>query len=186
MTVLVIATVSGFSTWSIHREKQRFQQGLELQAATILNTMVAASKDAFYTKDFDGIELLLENLTKELESDKILTSGLAYQAQGRLISDAFAHDVSVYSGQPDPFGQYLVQNPDVITFREGVDLIAGRPVTLAGQTLGCFEAKKTLAFSTTATYRNKSESRYGTIHYYFLQHRSRIFQRIPKHQLALS
>ena len=136
MTALVLVTVSGFTTWSIQRDKQRFQQELRTQATAILNTMVAASRTSFYHQDFDAVDYLLEELTDELADERILTSGRAYQSEGHLVSDAFVQDGAVYSIDPDPLGQQLIQQSGVWFQTEGDRLIAGQAVIVGNQSLG--------------------------------------------------
>ncbi|MGG6293886.1 ATP-binding protein [Leptolyngbya sp. AN02str] len=136
MTALVITSVTSLTLVLLHRERQQLRQELEHQATMILNTLVASSRDDFYARDFDAIEVMMEQLQQELNQGKLLTAGRAYQEDGRLVSDVYEPDVKIYSLEVDPWGKTLLQSPTIIFEWRSNQLLAGQVVRAGDESLG--------------------------------------------------
>jgi signal transduction histidine kinase len=133
MTSLVIVAVVGVTWLSLRREQETFRNELQQQAQLLLDALSVTTADALYKLDADFMEEIMQQLGQE---DKVLSAGRIYEREGRVVADAYGNDVLVYSVEPDPFGQELLEAEET-TFRwEEDQLLAGKAVRVGNQTLG--------------------------------------------------
>jgi signal transduction histidine kinase len=133
MTSLVIVAVAGVTWLSLRREQETFRNELQQQAQVLLDALVVTTSDALYLLDADFMEEIMQQLGQE---DKVLSVGRIYERDGRVVADAYGNDVLVYSVEPDPFGQQLVNSNQTIFRWEDHQLLAGKAVKVGNQTLG--------------------------------------------------
>lgn len=133
MTSLVIVAVAGVTWLSLRREQETFRNELQQQAQVLLDALVVTTSDALYTLDADFMEEIMQQLGQE---DKVLSAGRIYERDGRVVADAYGNDVLVYSVEPDPFGQQLIESETTIFRWQEDQLLAGKSVKVGNQTLG--------------------------------------------------
>lgn len=132
MITLILLVVAAITLLSIRREQQTFRTELQQQADLLLDTLEAATINALYFQDVDFLSDIMESLGEDQE---ILMSGRIYDAEGRIVADAYDESLA-YSIESDPFGLRLVES-DLMVFEWHPDqLIAGRVVIVGRQRLG--------------------------------------------------
>ena len=137
MTFLVLVTATGLSLIWIHRERQQFRTELEDEAATVLTTMTATSRDEFYYRDFDAVATMVKQLQRDdLNGKQRLITIRAYQADGRLIASAVESKVKVFSLEADPWGQKLLATEGIVFQWHTEQLLAGKSVQAGSETIG--------------------------------------------------
>jgi signal transduction histidine kinase len=137
ITGMIVLVVVGLTLLSIRREQEVFRAELQQQAELLLVILSSVVTDPLYTLDADTLSDLLERLGLQALSteQQILDSGRIYDAQGRILGDAYEPQLR-FNLEPDPFGQQLV-NSDTTVFVWGSEqLIAGRAVLVGSQRLG--------------------------------------------------
>ncbi|MGP1371570.1 MAG: sensor histidine kinase [Almyronema sp.] len=135
ITTVLVVVVAGVSWLSIYRTRKAFQTELEYQAEMMLDVMVSAASDAFYLRDYDELKYLMTKLSRELDAG-LLVAGKAYQADGRVVSDAHLEGIQIQSLQSDPFGVRLMQGEQTVFEWQADTLLAGKSVVVGGETLG--------------------------------------------------
>lgn len=137
MTVMLVIVVASVTSLSIYREQQTFRVEMQQQADLLLATLAAAAVDPLYTLDADALSDMVEQLgAQALSADRqILSFGRVYDADGRIIADAYDPTLS-FGLATDPFGQQLVNSETTVFKWEPEQLIAGRAVTVGPQRLG--------------------------------------------------
>lgn len=126
--VLAAATaafVSGITSRNALRDAFRAQGEQQL------NSLVAATEDAFYGRDVRS----LTDLFEELRDGGIVTFAVAYDADGRVIAEASIGEASP-DIEPQAVGLRLVQDDRPIVEWRDDGLFVGRAIRAGGQTLG--------------------------------------------------
>lgn len=132
MTTIVVMLTLVVTYLSVRRERRNFQIELEQQAALLLKTVSASAADPLYFLDAD----LLSDMMLDLGRFKVVMFGRIYDADGRIVADAFDPNILFYL-TPDEFGLELISgSPDIVYRWERELLIAGKAVVLGSQTIG--------------------------------------------------
>jgi signal transduction histidine kinase/FixJ family two-component response regulator len=116
---------------SVRREQQTFQRELEQQASLLLDTLEASSVDFLYFLDAD----FLSDLMLDLGRFEVVTFGRIYDDEGRIVADALDPNTR-FRVAPDPFGQQLLTNDEIVYQWEQNQLLAGKPVILGVERIG--------------------------------------------------
>lgn len=132
MTTLVITTITSVTLLSLKRQQETFRAELQQQAEILLNTLVVTTGNPLYFLDVSS----LREFMKQLGEANVLVSGHIYDDDGRLIADAYRPNILAYEITPDPFGQKLLNSPQIKFIWYKDRLIAGRAVLLGNQTVG--------------------------------------------------
>jgi signal transduction histidine kinase len=132
MTLLVVVAVTAVTWLSIIRERGAFRMELQRQAETLLNVLTAASVDFLYYLDTDHLSDVLEALGEDQE---VLTFGRIYDAEGRILADAYGEEL-VFQLEPDSYGRQLAKSGAIVFEWQEDQLLAGQPVTVGPQRLG--------------------------------------------------
>src|SRR5690349_18981685 len=112
ITVFVVASVLIVTSVNIRSQQEAFKAELEQQADVLLDGLSVAASNALYRNDVDYLQNLMLGLAgAEMPS---LKSVRVYDEQGRLVVDSTVEDAVVYSLQPDPLGQQLIQADDYL------------------------------------------------------------------------
>lgn len=130
-TTIVVLVVIVVTMLAAQRERQAFQAELEQQAALLLDTLSASSADALYFLDADFLSDLMANLGRY----EVVTFGRIYDGHGRILADAY-NDTLRFTVTPDPFGQTLVNSPNIVFQWGDNQLIAGEVVKTGTQIIG--------------------------------------------------
>jgi signal transduction histidine kinase len=131
ITLLVTLAVMGITLLSVQREQQNFQTELQQQATVLLSALVAVEADALYRLDANT----LQDITRELGENQVVTFGRVYDREGRIIADAYDPAV-VFAASADAEGQRLLAS-DGVQFNWSDDqLVAATAVTAGRQRLG--------------------------------------------------
>ena len=131
VTVLIagIAIVTTWINWQ--REQTAFREELQQQAEVLLAGLGGATGDALYSSDIDTID----DLVTGLGGREVLVFGRAYNAEGRILSDAF-DSTSAFQIEADPFAQQILASEATIFVWQPDRLIAGQSVVAGRQVLG--------------------------------------------------
>ena len=90
-TAMIVMVVVSVTLLSIRREQQTFRKELEQQAKLLLDTLEVAVADPLYYLDTDYLSDLMEAFG---EDQQILLSGHVYDAEGRIVADAYDEGLS--------------------------------------------------------------------------------------------
>ncbi len=131
ITIIVVLVATMVTYLSVRRERRNFQIELEQQVALLLKTLSASSADSLYFLDAD----FLSDMMLDLGRFQVVSFGRIYDADGRIVADAY--DTSVrFTMKPDDFGQQLLNSSGVIYQWNEDQLVAGQAVVLGTQTVG--------------------------------------------------
>jgi PAS domain S-box-containing protein len=128
---LVIITVGSVTLLSIYREQQTFRAELEQQATILLDSLEVTVTDHIYNLDVDFLSDIMEALGR----NRLLIFGRIYDAEGRIIADAFDESVT-YTLHSDPFGRQMLASDTTLFVWQPDRLLAGRPLVVGRQKLG--------------------------------------------------
>jgi PAS domain S-box-containing protein len=137
MTTMIVIFVASVTVLSIRREQQTFRAELQQQADLLLSTLAVAAADPLYTLDSGTLSDMMAALGEQiLNTDRqILASGRVYNAQGRIIGDAY-DPMLEFSLESDPFGQQLINSETTVFEWRPDQLLAGRAVVVGSHRLG--------------------------------------------------
>ncbi len=134
MTLAIVVTVTIVSLLGIQREQEVSRINSQQEAQALFKSIKGTLADAFYQVDADSLS---ETLT-ELVKNGVLVSARAYDAQGRVLTDALDPNAAFVT-ETDPVGQRLV-NADTIELESQPDkLLAGGTVLLGNQRVGALQ-----------------------------------------------
>ncbi|MCA9968951.1 MAG: HAMP domain-containing protein [Anaerolineales bacterium] len=131
ITIIVVMAVALVTTLTVRRERETFEAELAQQAVLLLDTLSAASIDSLYTLDAD----YLSDLMTDLGRSGVMTTGRIYDADGRVVADAYDQSQR-FALNPDPWGLRLLQSEAPVFEWQEDELIAGRAVVLGNVTIG--------------------------------------------------
>jgi signal transduction histidine kinase len=137
MSLLIILVTMSVTTLFILRYQQIFQTELEQQASLLLSAIETMSSDALYRLDADTLGDLMEGLSRVQST----ATGRVYDTDGRIIADVSRAGSLLYSSEPDPLGQSLLDSGTIQFFWESDRLIAGKAVLLGRQQLGAISVE---------------------------------------------
>jgi len=132
MTGMVLATIVLLSLLSIWREQRTFQQELEQQALLILNVLENTIEDELYLLDVDDISDVMGKLT---DREDLFTHGRVYDADGRIVVDAF-DDTLTFQNEANPLGLQLLSTEETVMIWEDDQLLAGKALVVGNQPFG--------------------------------------------------
>ena len=132
ITLIVIITAMCVTYLSIIREQKTFKKELQQQAGLLIDTLEAVLSDPLYHLDVNFMSDMMEVLG---EDRKILISGRVYDADGRIIADAYSERIT-YKMDIDPVGRQLIESGTRVYEWHADQLIVGQPVIVGHQCLG--------------------------------------------------
>ncbi len=132
LTMAIVVTAVSITLLLVRREQQTFRAELEQQADLLLDALTAAAADSLHFLDLDVLADIMESLGQD---QLILVSGRFYDANGRVVADAFDEDITL-SVEPDPFGLELLEGDGAVYQWFPDELMAGRVVLIGRQRIG--------------------------------------------------